>query len=83
MKIFEILIIFSLILLILGSALVVRKFQKKETPQKPEITVRGEEFSYQIEGSNFKQGDKVAYKSYAQDSSGNWNVTDVRYFTVE
>jgi hypothetical protein len=39
-------------------------------------------FIYTISSSDLQPGEVVGYRTYAQDDSGNWNVTDIRTFTV-
>ena len=36
-----------------------------------------------IPSSNLQLGEVVGYRTYAQDTSGNWNSCDVRYFSVQ
>jgi len=38
---------------------------------------------YTIPASNLDAGEVVGYRTYAQDTSGNWVASDVKYFKVE
>ena len=40
-------------------------------------------FDYTIPSSDLQENEMVGYRFYAQDTKGNWNVTDTNYFTVQ